>query len=253
MRSLALAAAGAVSALSVGCGETQPQAGERPTLTVSAAASLSEALGPLGEDYRPAKLRFSFAGSDELAAQIRRGIEPDVFAAADTDLPEALEREGLVEAPVVFATNELVLGVPASGARVGSLDDLTHPGVRLAIGAESVPVGRYARRLLGRLGPARSRAILARVRSAEPDVRGVAGKLGQGAVDAGFVYRSDITGSGGRLRAIVLPARLHPRVSYAAAVVRGGRRPAAARAFLRSLVSGAGRRALRDAGFGPPP
>ena len=54
-------------------------------------------------DYDGAQLRFSFAGSDELAAQIRKGVKPDVFAAANTKLPEALAKEGRVETPVVFA------------------------------------------------------------------------------------------------------------------------------------------------------
>jgi molybdate transport system substrate-binding protein len=179
-------------------------------------------------------------------------VRPDVFAAADAALPQALHAKGMVEAPRVFAANELVLAVPAGAGRVRSIDDLGGPGVRIAIGAGSVPVGAYTRTVLGRLGAARRQAILANVRSEEPDVRGVVGKLTQGAVDAGFVYRTDVRSASSALRAIPLPDRLGPRVTYAAAVVSGTRHPEAARRFRAGLVSGDGQAALRAAGFLPP-
>ena len=92
-------------------------------------------------------MRTSFAGSDELAAQIRQGVKPDVFASANTKLPDELFKEGLVEKPVVFAANELVLAVPSDGAVTG-LDDLAKPGVTIAMGSESVPVGYFTRTVL---------------------------------------------------------------------------------------------------------
>jgi len=253
VRRLAAAVLAALALGSVGCGEEAREGETRPRLTVSAAASLTEAFDSLKPDYRAADLRFSFAGSDELAAQIRQGVKPDVFAAANTKLPEALAGERLVEKPVVFATNELVLAVPAKDAEVSSLADLERQGLKLAVGSESVPVGEYTREVLSRLGGTRSRAIMANFRSEEPDVKGVVGKIAQGAVDAGFVYRSDVDATKGRLRAIDLPAALRPQVSYGVAVVKGAKQPAAARAFVRSLVSGQGRQALREAALGPPP
>jgi molybdate transport system substrate-binding protein len=248
-------AALALAALALaGCGgDEDGGSGEKPVLTVSAAASLSEAFDALKRDYDGARLRFSFAGSDELAAQIRNGVKPDVFAAANTKLPEALAEEGLVDKPVAFATNELVLAVPARGGRVGTLGDLARPGLKLAVGAESVPVGAYTREVLSGLPRNEREAILANVRSEEPDVKGVVGKVSQGAADAGFVYRSDVDASGGRLRAMRLPGRLDPEVAYGVAVVRGAKQPGAARAFVRSLLGGRGARALRDAAIGPPP
>jgi molybdate transport system substrate-binding protein len=106
--------------------------------------------------------------------------------------------------------------------------------------------------VLERLPAAQGAAILANIRSNEPDVKGVVGKLTQGAVDAGFVYASDVTAAGDRLEAIELPADVAPRVAYAIAVVTGASEPEQARAFVRGLRSGAGRRALTDAGFEPP-
>src|SRR5215207_958999 len=237
-----------------GCGDDDAGGSQSsPALRVSAAASLKQALTRYGDDaFDAARARFSFAGSDELAAQIRAGARPDVFAAANAKLPDALHADGLVEKPVAFARNRLVLAVPASGAKVKGLDDLTGGGVAIAMGAPSVPVGSYTRKVLGGLPAAQRRAILANVRSNEPDVAGVVGKLSQGAVDAGFVYVTDVKAAGGRLRAIELPATLQPEVVYEAAVVKGTEHPEEARAFLRGLLTGAGRRALADAGFQQP-
>jgi molybdate transport system substrate-binding protein len=248
-RRTALVAAACLVA--AGCGGSDD--GGRPTLVVSAAASLKRPFTAYAGEFGPARVRLSFAGSDELAAQIRKGVIPDVFAAANTTLPQQLFAERLVERPVVFAGNRLVIVVPSRGAKVASLADLERPGVTLAVGAPSVPVGAYTRDLLSRLAPARRRAILANVRSNEPDVGGVVGKLTQGAVDAGLVYASDVRGAGGRLSAIELPPRLRPRVAYGAAVVRGTDRRIEARAFVNGLVTGAGADRLRAAGFQPPP
>src|SRR5689334_24079694 len=113
-----------------GCG------GEGGGLVVSAASSLKGAF----TEYGGAK--FSFAGSDELAAQIQQGVKPDVFASANTKLPDALYAKKLVDKPIVFAANRLVLAVPKD-SKVGSLADLERPGMKLAIGSASVPIGAY--------------------------------------------------------------------------------------------------------------
>ena len=139
------------AAASAGCGDDEDGgASEAGQLIVSAASSLEPAFTAYAE---PAGIdaKQSFAGSDELAAQIRQGVTPDVYAAANTSLPDELYAEGLVEEPVVFATNELVLAVPADSAEIESLDDLAGDGSTLAIGDEGVPVGDYTREVLGRL------------------------------------------------------------------------------------------------------
>ena len=96
-------------------------------------------------------------------------------------------------------------------------------------------------------------AILANVRSNEPDVAGVVGKVAQGAVDAGFVYVTDVRAAGGELKAIELPAELKPQVAYGVAVVKGAKHPEQAKRFVDGLLSGSGREALDRAGFLPPP
>ncbi len=248
-RSSGRAAAGAVALLLVAAlGLGACGGGGDAKLTVSAAASLQRAFTDNDQGAR-----FSFAGSDELAAQIEQGVRPDVYAAADTVLPAKLHREGLVERPVLFAANELVLAVPSGTKAITSLDDLARPGVTIAIGQRAVPVGVYTRLLLSHLPAAERRAIDANVRSEEPDVGGIVGKLTQGAVDAGFLYRTDVKATKGALEAIRLPRTLRPAVLYAAAVVTGTKHPREARAFVDGLRHGAGARALRAAGFDPPP
>jgi molybdate transport system substrate-binding protein len=226
--------------------------GDKPQLTVSAAASLKTAFTEYGKQFRYATARFSFAGSDELAAQIEKGVKPDVFAAANTKLPDALFDKGLVEKPAVFAGNQLVLAVPAD-SKIGSLKDIEGGGVKLAVGSKDVPIGSYTREVLGKLPAAERKAILENVRTEEPDVAGITGKLTQGAVDAGFLYASDVRATDDKLRAIELPASLQPTVAYGVAVVKGAKHPEEAETFIAGLLDGAGADELEAAGFLPPP
>jgi molybdate transport system substrate-binding protein len=235
-------------AIGGGCGGDDSSS---PRLVVSAASSMSEALSACSPDFSAADVRVSFAGSDELAAQIRQGVKPDVYAAANTKLPNELNKEGLLSRPVKFATNELVIAVPKD-SEIKSVDDLARDGVKLAIGSESVPIGSYTREVLGRLRKAEADAILANVRSNEPDVKGIVGKLTQGAVDAGFVYVTDVNAAGDELGAVKLPADLEPDVTYAAGVVKGAKQPDQAREFVNGLTDGGCADALANAGFGAP-
>ena len=238
-----------------GCGDDSDAAAEggQGELIVSAASSLEPAFTAYVE-AAGIEAKQSFAGSDDLAAQIRQGVRPDLYAAANTSLPDELHADGLVGEPVVFATNQLVLAVPSeSDAGIESVDDLAAAGVTIAIGDQGVPVGDYARELLAGLGRARSDAILANVRSLEPDVAGIVGKLSQGAVDAGFVYVTDVVATGGELEAIELPPRLRPEVAYGAAPVEDADNPEGAKRFIAGLLEGDGAAALRAAGFAPPP
>jgi molybdate transport system substrate-binding protein len=89
------------------------------------------------------------------------------------------------------------------------------------------------------------------VRSTEPDVKGIVGKLTQGAADAGFVYVTDVNTAGSELESINLPAELEPTARYAAGVVRGAEQPDEAGTFVDELVDGPCADALEEAGFGP--
>ncbi len=257
-RLLTLAAAAATLAVA-GCGDdaddtagaTAPPSAQAP-LVVSAAASLKTAFTEYAEAFDSGDAKLSFAGSDVLAAQIEQGATPDVFAAANTKLPDQLYAKGLVGKPTVFAGNRLVLAVPAD-SKIDSVDDVADADIDLAVGSETVPVGAYTRKVLDRLPDAEAAAILRNVRSEEPDVKGIVGKLTQGAVDAGFVYITDVAAAKGDLKAIELAKELKPSAAYGAAVVKGAKNPAAAEAFIAGLLSGDGQAALQRAGFEPPP
>ncbi len=240
---LALLAAVALT----GCG-----GGDKAQLTVFAASSLQTPFTRYAHSFRAATVRQSFAGSDQLAAQIRSGLKPDVYASASTEYPQRLYREGLVERPRIFAANRLVIAVPA-GSTISSLADLARPGAKLVIGDSSVPVGSYTRAVLARLPGSERQAILNNVRSQEPEVSSIVAKLAQGAADAGFVYVTDVRAAGEGLRALRLPARLQPDVAYGVAIVRGTDHPGLARRFVAGLLESRGARDLRAAGFLPAP
>jgi molybdate transport system substrate-binding protein len=223
-----------------GCGGVDDE-----PLTVFAAASLTEVFRELSPETR-----FNFAGSDELATQIREGARPDVYAAASPRYPEELREEGLIEEPRTFATNRLVLVVPAANpAGIEALDDVGREGVKLVVGAEGVPVGDYAHAVLEAAGRER---LLDRVVSEEEDVKGIVGKVALGEADAGFVYATDARAAADDVRAIELPREAQADVRYLVAVVRGTDQAEEPRAFVDLLLRERGRRLLREAGFGVP-
>jgi len=215
-------------------------------ITVYAAASLTAVFPRI--DRAP---RYSFAGSDQLATQIRQGAPADVFASASPKQAELLYREGLLRKPVVFATNKLVVIVPRTNpANVHSVHDLRRRGVKVIVAAPAVPIGAYTRKLRAKLGI--SGPVLQNVVDEEPDVKGIVAKIALGEGDAGFVYKTDVRPVRTKVLTIPLPAWAQPPVRYEAGIVRASAHRAAAAAFLRRVTSLRGRRLLAGAGFGLP-
>jgi molybdate transport system substrate-binding protein len=222
----------------------EPGSSAPPRLNVYAASSLTEVFRRV--DWRPA---YNFAGSNQLALQIRQGAPADVFASAAPSFTQELFRERRVERPRTFATNTLVLAIPRSNpAGIRSVFDLRRRGVKLVIGTSRVPIGAYTRKVLRNLGLT---SVLSRVVSEEPDAKSIVGKIGLGEADAGFVYRTDVQPVRGRVTAIAIPARAQPKVRYELAVVASSRNEAAARHWVRMILTNPrARRFLRQAGFG---
>lgn len=223
------------------CGGGDGGGAEEP-LAVYAAASLAEVFPEI--DPAP---RYTFAGSDELATQIREGAPADVYAAASSKYPQELYDEALVEKPVTFASNRLVLIVPrANPAAIESVADLVEPGTRLVIAAEGVPAGDYTRTVLETLDLT---AALDNVVSNEDDVKGVAAKVALGEADAGLVYATDVLPVEDDVLSFELPDTARPPIEYQVAVVAGSDEADAAAAFVDLVRSPDGRDALERAGF----
>ncbi len=232
------------------------------TLTVFAAASLSQPFDALGVAFERAhpgtKVRFSFAGSQTLAAQLAQGADADVFASADERWMDDARAHGrLAGDPVPFVRNRVVAIVPASDpGRVHDLKGFARGGLKLVVAADAVPVGRYTRVVLGNLShqpgfpPDFAQRVLASVVSEEDNVKAVLGKVRLGEADGGFVYVSDATGPVRRyLHVFEIPAAANVVATYPAAVVQGAPHAELARAFVDLLLSPAGQAALVRAGF----
>ena len=218
----------------------------RPRLTVFAAASLTNVLPQIDS-----RARYSFGGSNMLAAQIEQGLPADVFASANTGLPRQLYRKGLVTRPVVFTSNKLVIVIAHGNPRhLHDVRDLERNGLKIVMAAAGVPVGDYTRKVLKRLGLA---DLVDKAVSQETDVREVLSKVVLGEADAGFVYATDAKTVKGKVGVIGLPKSAQPRVLYAAAAVKSSKHLQAAKTWIRHLLTRRAQSKLRAAGFLPVP
>ncbi len=229
---------------------------DHATLSVFAASSLTEAFTALEAEYERSHpgvdVQVTFAGSQVLRLQIEQGAQADVFASADASHVDALREAGLAGPSTVFATNDLVVAVPAEApVGVRTFEDLPRTE-RIVIGTPDVPAGRYAREALDKaeasLGAEFAAAVRDRVVSEESNVRLARAKVELGEADAAFVYRSDVRGLPA-IRAVELPPEVAVRASYVAA--RVGEDPGADR-FLTWLRSDTARTTLANHGFRTP-
>jgi molybdate transport system substrate-binding protein len=245
----------------IGATPTQPVAG---TITVFAAASLTEAFKDVSiaftRENPGTTVRFNFAGSQQLAAQLEQGAQADVFASADERwMTYAREHSLIAGDPAIFARNRLVVIMPKSNpARLNRLQDLARKGVKLVIAAEAVPAGKYTRDMLQNLAQTSGFAsdfqgrVLANVVSNEETVKGVVTKVQLGEADAGVVYRTDVTPELSRfVRVIEIPDAQNPIASYPIATVRASSNPDGGRGFVTFVVSAEGQRIMQQHGFLP--
>lgn len=226
-------------------------------ITVSAAASLTDAFKELGTKFeasRPgATVRFNFAASGALLQQISQGAPVDVFASADQETLTRAADQKLIDTDTRrdFATNTLVMIEPAQGGTgLKALQDLAGPAVRkIAVGkVATVPVGRYTRQVLD---TAKLWTTLEPKFVQADNVRQVLDYVGRGEVEAGFVYRTDAAVFGDKVRIVLTPTGNAP-VSYPVAVVSDSRHKALARDFVAFLFTDAAQQTLARFGFGKP-
>ena len=226
--------------------------GQDRTLTVLAAASLTETFTTLAEDFEAdhpgVQVRLSFDSSATLAEQVRQGAPADVLATADrSTMRPVVDAGGTAGAPRLFATNHLELVVPPDNpAGITRFSDLTRPGVKYVVCVASAPCGKLARTVLDDTG------IRAQPVSEEVDVKAVLSKVELGEADAGLVYASDAVAGGDKVRAVDIPTSHENLNSYPIATLADADQPALARAWVALVLSSRGRHVLTHAGFGTP-
>ncbi|GAA1808372.1 molybdate ABC transporter substrate-binding protein [Planosporangium flavigriseum] len=234
-----------------GCGG---RASDTPTgtVTVLAAASLTESFTQIGKDFEKAnpgvRVRFSFGGSSTLAQQITSGAPADVFAAASPATMKQVTEAGLAAGPAdTFARNQLVIAVPKGNPkRIVGLADLTRPGTKVALCAATVPCGATAATALGAAGVTVTPVTL------ERDVRAALAKVRLGEVDAALVYRTDARAAAAQVDGVEFPESTKAVNDYPIVALRTGPNPAGAKLFVAYAKSEAAAAVLTHDGFQRP-
>ncbi len=219
------------------------------TVTVFAAASLTESFDALAAAFQRAHpgvaFAASYAGSPTLVAQIVAGADADIFASADEANMRKLVDAKLIDgAPEIFAGNALQIVVQAGNPKqIRVLADLAQRDLVVVLAAPSVPVGAYGNQALAKAG------VEVTPKSLETDVKLVLSKVALGEADAGIVYRTDVKAAGSKIEGVDIPDEYNVKASYPIAVVKGSRHAAAARAFVDYIRSADGRAVLASFGF----
>ena len=228
-------------------------------LTVFAASSLTDAFEELGEVFEEqnpgVEVRFNFAGSSALLAQLQQGAPADVFASADEAKMLDAGKAGLVREAQTFAENSPVVIVPPGNpAGVEELRNIAGRDLDLVLAQDGVPIAEYTDEILkkagARYGDNFEDRVLENVVSRETDVRAATNRLALGEADAAFVYASDVTPEGrDGVEVIGIPAEINVVATYPIAVSESASNPELARKWV-DLVSGEkGQRTMEEWGF----
>ena len=237
---------------------------EPRTLTVLAAASLTESFTELGKMFEAQNpgvtVTFSFAGSQQLAEQIDQGVPVDVFASASKkymDAAVASKRVIKYDAKT-FVTNRLVVIFPKDNpAGLQELKDLAKAGLKLDLADQSVPVGQYSLDFLDKASqdpgfdPGFKDSVLQNVVSYETDVKAVVAKVSLGEVDAGIVYVTDFNSAADKLGKLDIPDALNTVATYPIAAISNSQNADLAKSFVNLVLSPEGQQVMATYGFIP--
>jgi molybdate transport system substrate-binding protein len=236
---------------------------EPRTLTIFAAASLTDAFTEIGHNFEAAHpgvtVALNFAGSQTLSTQLTQGALADVFASANHTEMDKVVAANLIsqDAPKDFVTNKLLVILPTNNpAIVQTLQDLARPGLKLVLADATVPAGKYARQILDKLsqdatyGSDFSANVLANVVSNETDVKQVVAKVQLGEADAGIVYISDAVAAP-ELKTIEIPTEFNVVAKYPIAALTSAPQPDLAAEFITYVLSSEGQTILKKWGLTP--
>jgi molybdate transport system substrate-binding protein len=232
------------------------------SLTVFAAASLTDAFTQIGKDLEAAnpglKVTFNFAGSQALVSQMTEGAAADVFASAGKTQMDAAVKAGLIDGkPANFTQNRLAIVVPKDNpAGIATMADLAKRGVKLVLAAPAVPVGGYAVQSICTAGEDTTTygadfaaKVAANIVSQEDNVKAVLAKVQTGEADAGITYTTDVSPDVAKdVTLISIPAAVNAIAKYPIAAVHGGNADLAA-VFIAYIDSDAGQATLKTYGF----
>ncbi len=232
------------------------------TLTVFAAASLTESFKEVGAAFEKENpdviVTFNFGGSQTLRAQLEQGAAADVFASADQRQMDLAIAAGVIakSGAKVFATNQLVVITPKDNpAKIETLANLARPNIKIALAAEAVPVGVYTREALTKIeksiGANYKDKVLKNVVSNEDNVKQVMAKVQLGEVDAGIVYRSDVV-TASPIHILPIPDDLNVVAQYPVAPLVQSPQKELAEKFIAYLLSTSGQTLLKKWGLGIP-
>lgn len=247
----------------LGCGanSSDNSATAPQELTIFAAASLTDALTEVADAFAAqnpdTQVLLHFAGSSQLAAQLREGIAADIFASANSAQMQTVVEAGRVDAELVspFAANQLTIIVPADNpAAIARFEDLAQPGIRLILAAEGVPIRAYTDEIVTGMTASFQEQFYNNLVSAEENVRQVAAKIALGEADAGIVYRSDVTPElAEQIEQITIPDAQNVTATYPIAPLADAANLALAERFIAFLLSAEGQEILSRRGFAAPP
>jgi molybdate transport system substrate-binding protein len=246
---IAIIGAGLLIATTAACGSNDSS---DTTITVYAAASLTDTFTAIGQEFETAnpgvRVRFNFGGSSNLVAQIQQGAPADVFASANPENMTAATADDLTAtAPVDFATNTLQIATPPDNpAGITTLADLARNDVTVVLCAPAVPCGAAAVQIEQTSGVAIDPV------SEEQSVTDVLNKVITGEADAGLVYVTDVDSAGDSVLGIEFPETSSVVNRYPIAPLAGSDHAATAQAFADFVAGPAGQRILQAAGFGAP-
>jgi molybdate transport system substrate-binding protein len=252
-----------VGATAVSPSTTGTVAAVSGTLTVVAAASLTESFTEIKDIFEKANpgvtVQYNFGGSPTLVTQLTQGAPADLFASADQpNMDNAVKGGVIAGTPQIFAKNKLVIIVPKENkAGITTPKDLAKPGIKFDTAQASVPVGAYTQQALDNFsklpdyGPDFKASVHTNTVSQEDNVKAIVQKVQLGEADAGIVYATDAQAAKDKLTIIAIPDAQNVIATYPVALVKGAKQAALGQKFVDFLLSADGQAILQKYGFAP--